>query len=46
MAGRTFFRRLSQKLANSSAVVEPATGLLQNASNASFSALWNRLEGG
>lgn len=40
---RTFLSRLSQKLANSSALVEPATFLLQNASNASFSALWNRL---
>lgn len=38
----TFFRRLSQKLAMSSAEVLPATLLLQNDSNASFSALWKR----
>ena len=38
---RAFFSRLSQKLAISSALLLPATCLLQNDSNASLSALWN-----
>mmetsp|Transcript_25338 Transcript_25338/g.62514 ORF Transcript_25338/g.62514 Transcript_25338/m.62514 type:complete len:212 (-) Transcript_25338:986-1621(-) len=38
-----FFSRLSQNVASSSALVEPATPLLQNTSNASLSARWNRL---
>lgn len=39
----TLRSKLSQKLAISSAVLLPATFLLQKHSNASFSALWNRL---
>lgn len=41
-APRTFLSRLSQKDAMSSALELPATDLLQNASNASLSDLWNR----
>jgi len=37
----TRLSRLLQKLAMISAIVQPATCLLQNASNASFRALWN-----
>lgn len=40
---RTFFRMLSQKFAINSALVLPATFLLQKPSKASLSALWNRL---
>lgn len=40
VAGRTRLSRLLQKLAMSSAMGEPATGLLQKDSKASFSALW------
>ena len=40
--GCTFLSRLSQKLAMSSAVVAPATDLLQKFSKASLRALWNR----
>ena len=41
LQARAFFSRLSQKLAISSALLLPATCLLQNDSNASLSALWN-----